>query len=91
MEPLMGGENKGFLTRDEELQFKSMITRLHTLCKVPSSSRKSSSAVDQWTSGLTSICVQYASEQNVRMMIDAEQSYFQPAIHRYVRTPGLLL
>jgi hypothetical protein len=35
MEPLMAGDNKGFLTKDEELQFKSMITRLHTLFKVP--------------------------------------------------------
>jgi hypothetical protein len=34
MEPLMAGDNKGFLTKDEELQFKSMITRLHTLFKV---------------------------------------------------------
>ena len=38
MEPLMAGDNKGFLTRDEELQFKSMINRLHNLFKVQYSS-----------------------------------------------------
>jgi hypothetical protein len=34
MMPLMAGDNQGFLTRDEELQFKSMINRLHNLFKV---------------------------------------------------------
>jgi hypothetical protein len=40
MMPLMAGDNQGFLTRDEELQFKGMINRLHNLFKV------------QYTSGL---------------------------------------
>lgn len=33
----------------------------------------------------------YAKKQNVRVMVDAEQSYFQPAIHRFMIHTKLLL
>jgi proline dehydrogenase len=57
MEPLITGDDDGALTKDEEVQFRNMVNRLHKIFT-------------------------YAREQNVRVMIDAEQSYFQPAIHR---------
>jgi len=56
-EPLITGDDNGALTKDEEMQFRNMVHRLHKIFK-------------------------YAKEQNVRVMVDAEQSYFQPAIHR---------
>lgn len=56
-EPLITGDDSGAMTADEEIQFRGMITRLHTIFS-------------------------YARERNVRVMVDAEQSYFQPAIHR---------
>jgi len=56
-EPLITGDDDGALTKNEEMQFRNMVKRLHTIFK-------------------------YAKSQNVRVMVDAEQSYFQPAIHR---------
>lgn len=56
-EPLITGTDDGAMTKDEEMQFRNMVRRLHKI-------------------------FEYASSQNVRVMVDAEQSYFQPAIHR---------
>jgi len=56
-EPLITGDDSGAMSKDEEMQFRNMVNRLHTIFS-------------------------YASSQNVRVMVDAEQSYFQPAIHR---------
>jgi len=56
-EPLITGDDDGAMTKDEEIQFRNMVQRLHKI-------------------------FQYARSQNVRVMVDAEQSYFQPAIHR---------
>ena len=75
-EPLITGDDDGALTKDEEMQFRNMVSR-------QPNQRPSKPIIKVYVQvhRLHKI-FKYAKKQNVRVMVDAEQSYFQPAIHR---------
>jgi proline dehydrogenase len=60
----------------EEEMFRNMIRRLNTIVKV------AENGIFNWNSGLNKLILQTAEELDVRIMVDAEQTYFQPAISR---------
>ena len=81
MEPLITGDDDGALTALEEEQFRNMVNRLHTIFKVCRPDYTKYCNIFYFSIKNVEI-FQYAKKQNVRVMVDAEQSYFQPAIHR---------